>query len=64
MAEYTKHYYGKYGSRMNPNYPPHQCFTVVQCKECGEYFEADRRHICKTENSYPVESEGEDEEEM
>lgn len=64
MAEYTKIYYkinGKFESRMNPNYPPFHCFTVCRCKECGEDFEADRKHICKKQNSYPIieESKGE-----
>jgi len=59
MTEYTKHYYGKHGSRMNPNYPPFHCFTVCKCEKCGEMFEADKKHICKKQNSYPSESEGE-----
>lgn len=57
MIEYTKHYYGKHGTRMNPNYPPHHVFTVCRCEKCGEDYEADRKHICKQQNSYPVESE-------
>ena len=38
--------------RKNERKPGDQ-FTTMLCEECGEYYEADRRHICKTENSYP-----------
>ena len=62
MIELTKHCYGKRGSRMNPDYPPYHCFTVCRCDKCGEDYEADRKHVCKIENSYPVESEGENDE--
>lgn len=60
MTEYTKHYYGKHGTRMNPNYPPHHVFTVCRCEKCGEDYEADRKHICKQQNSYPVGNNEED----
>ena len=63
MVEYTKQDFGKKGSRMNPNYESPHVFTVCKCDICGEYYEADRLHLCKTQNSYPdiEESEGEDE---
>ena len=43
--------------RKNPNYPPYHCFTVVACEKCGELYEpiCELRHICKKQNSYPVE---------
>lgn len=51
-------------NRKNPLYPPWKAFTVVKCKECGEYYEpiCEFEHICKKQNSYPVE-EMEDEDE-
>lgn len=43
--------------RKNPKYPPHHCFTVVKCEKCGELYEpiCELKHICKKQNSYPVE---------
>ena len=61
MTEYTKHDYGKLGIRMNPNYPPYHVFTACLCDKCGEWYEADRLHICKTQNSYPDIEESEEE---
>ena len=60
MFEYTKHYYGKHGWRMNPKYPPHHCLTVCKCEKCGEHYEADRDHICRLQNSYPDLEEADD----
>ena len=40
--------------RDNPNRPPWHCFTACECKKCGELYEADREHICKKKNSYPI----------
>ena len=40
--------------RDNPNYPPWHCFTAMICEKCGEMYEADREHICKKKNSYPL----------
>jgi len=28
-------------------------FTVCRCEKCGEGYEADRKHVCRKENSYP-----------
>ena len=53
MFEYVKKDYGKHGTRMNPLYPPYHVFTTCKCNICGEWYEADRLHICKTQNSYP-----------
>lgn len=61
MVEYVKQDFGKKGSRMNPNYEPPHVFTVCKCEICGEYYEADRLHICKTQNSYPYIEESEEE---
>ena len=33
---------------------PWDVFTCVECEKCGEYYEADREHICKKVNSYPL----------
>lgn len=48
-----------YKNRKNPNYSPHHCFTTVKCEECGEHYEpcCQLKHICKKQNSYPVEEE-------
>lgn len=33
--------------------------TMCMCEKCGEAYEADREHVCKVKNSYPVtDSEG------
>ena len=42
--------------RNNPDYPAGHCFTLVKCKDCGEYYEADceAKHICEKQNSYPM----------
>lgn len=61
MFELVKKDYGEHGARMNPNYPPFHCFTVCKCDKCGEDYEADRLHICKTQNSYPCIEESEEE---
>jgi hypothetical protein len=47
--------------RKNPNYPPWHCFTVAECKKCGEWFETDcsLKHVCKEQNSYPKDDEKE-----
>lgn len=42
-------------NRKNPNYPPWHCFTACECEKCGELYEADREHICRKKNSYPIE---------
>lgn len=45
--------------RDNPKYPPWHCFTACKCEKCGELYEADREHICRKKNSYPMrESKG------
>ena len=41
-------------NRKNPNYPPWHCFTAMLCNKCGEMYEADREHICRKKNSYPI----------
>lgn len=66
----TKNDYGEHGTRMNPKHPPYYYVftayrtlkTYCKCDICGEWYEADRLHLCKTRNSYPdiIESEGED----
>ncbi len=43
----------KYGKRDNPDYDPGHCFTAVRCEKCGEYYEADRHHVCRKKNSWP-----------
>lgn len=48
--------------RDNPNYPPWHCFTVTECDKCGEMYEADKPHVCKKKNSYPVDESQETEE--
>lgn len=40
--------------RDNPKYPPWHCFTACLCEKCGEMYEADREHICRKKNSYPI----------
>lgn len=27
--------------------------TFTQCEKCGEFYEADREHVCRKRNSYP-----------
>ena len=49
--------------RINPDYPEEHCFTTLICHKCLEYFEADREHICRKQNSYPVGAYWEKEEE-
>jgi len=46
--------------RNNPNYPPWHCFTVAECKKCGEWYEPICRlpHICREQNSYPMNKDG------
>lgn len=39
--------------RLNPVYDATQYFTVTKCNNCGEYYEADKEHICRFQNSYP-----------
>lgn len=43
--------------RNNPKYPPWHCFNVTKCKKCGENYEpiCELKHICKKQNSYPIE---------
>ena len=42
--------------RKNPPYQPYHCFTVVMCKECGEFYEPICKlpHKCKKQNSYQI----------
>lgn len=56
-----KKYYQKYGYRDNPYYPPYHYMTMTRCEDCGELYEADKKHVCRKENSYPwdMEEEGE-----
>jgi len=28
--------------------------TFCLCEKCGESYEADRKHVCRKKNSYPV----------
>ena len=42
--------------RKNPKYPPWHAFTVCECEECGEFYEASDEHVCKKKNSYPKET--------
>ena len=35
---------------------PGDVFTACKCEKCGELYEADRKHICRLENSYPINS--------
>lgn len=51
--------------RKNPKYPPWHCFSVVKCRKCGEKYEpfCELKHICRKQNSYPVEDNVEKEEE-
>ena len=44
-------------NRNNPPYPPDHCFSVVECKKCGEYYEpfCVYKHICGKQNSYKKE---------
>lgn len=41
-------------TRINPDYDAGQCFTLIKCEDCGEWYEAGRLHICKIQNSYSV----------
>lgn len=57
LTEYTSKVYkvnGKTVTRINPNYDAGQSFTLIKCEDCGEWYEADRLHICRIRNSYPV----------
>lgn len=63
MFEYVKKDYGKHGTRMNPHYPSYHVFTACKCDICGEWYEADRLHLCKTRNSYPEIEESEEKDE-
>lgn len=33
---------------------PDDVFTARLCPKCNEYYEADRKHICRKKNSYPM----------
>ena len=33
---------------------PDDVFTAMLCKKCNEFYEADRKHICRKKNSYPM----------
>lgn len=33
---------------------PDDVFTARLCEKCNEYYEADRVHICRKKNSYPM----------
>ena len=39
--------------RLNPAYDAGQCFTTTKCRKCGEWYEADKVHKCREQNSYP-----------
>ena len=39
--------------RLNPAYDAGHCFTVTKCDKCGEWYEADKEHKCREQNSYP-----------
>lgn len=55
--EYVKKKYkvnGETLTRFNPDYEAGHCFTVTKCRDCREWYESDRLHICRTQNSYPV----------
>lgn len=47
------------GGRDNPLYDPDHCFTVTQCDECGEFYEADKPHVCRRRNSWPFQADDE-----
>ena len=47
----SEHMYGL--SRYNPQRQPGDCYCLTECTECGEFYEADKEHICKKKNSYP-----------
>lgn len=57
LTEYTSKVYkvnNKTVTRVNPNYDAGQSFTLIKCEDCGEWYEADRLHICRIQNSHPV----------
>lgn len=33
---------------------PGEVFTAMQCEKCGEFYEADREHVCRKKNSYQM----------
>ena len=33
---------------------PDDVFTACLCPKCNEYYEADRKHVCRRRNSYPM----------
>ena len=33
---------------------PYDVFTARLCPKCKEFYEADRTHICRKKNSYPM----------
>lgn len=33
---------------------PDDVFTAMLCPKCKEFYEADRKHICRKKNSYPM----------
>ena len=37
---------------LNPFFP--SCEDACKCEKCGEMYEADREHICRKKNSYPL----------
>lgn len=41
---------------------PDDVFTARLCPKCNEYYEADRKHICRKKNSYPMAAPKDDEE--
>lgn len=41
------------GGRDNPPYDSGHAFAVVRCERCGEFYEADKPHICRKRNSWP-----------
>lgn len=45
--------------RDNPPYDPDHCFTVTRCEKCGEFYEADKPHICRRRNSWPFRADDE-----
>lgn len=33
---------------------PDDVFTAMLCPKCKEFYEADRKHVCRRRNSYPM----------
>ena len=43
---------------------PYDVFTARLCPKCNEFYETDRKHICRKKNSYPIEIPEEFEQEL